>query len=384
MAASAVAVKRALGWSLCALLSACGGKALEQPAPADAGAARDAAGDAAGPACTVVPGGWRHIRPPPGAVARWGGCAAWSGKEALIFGGDRKPYPEYRNDGIRVDPVTGAVRPMSLDGTPEWRTDCLAAWTGSGLLVWGGQGVGPQHPAANGARYNPALDRWTAMASGGQPDPLDYPAGVWTGNALVVLSGFLELDTTGQGQRSGRYDPAKDAWSPIAPDPALDFDWGAYGSVVAWTGSEIIAWVDLRSASGRYDPATDSWHPMSTTGAPDCAGCQESGVRDGQELLVWSDTSGAASYDPATDSWSALPAPAGSYSALAWTGRHVLLLGGKPARYWLFDPGDRTYTAVPRGCDPVSTDPELALGTGNGVLIWGDYQKEQGWYLPDP
>ena len=62
----------------------------------------------------------------------------------------------------------------------------------------------------------------------------------------------------------------------------------------------------------------------------------------------------------------------------------MLLHGGKPAAFSLYDPVAKTYVPVPHGCDPVLTDPELAVGTGNGVLLWGDYDREQGWYLPDP
>lgn len=49
-----------------------------------------------------------------------------------------------------------------------------------------------------------------------------------------------------------------------------------------------------------------------------------------------------------------------------------------PEHYW-YPPDD-----IWEQCWTPTPDPQLAVGTGSGVLVCGGYSKEQGWYLPDP
>ena len=72
------------------------------------------------------------------------------------------------------------------------------------------------------------------------------------------------------GATGARYDPALDAWSSIASD-------GAPVSVVdmqaVWTGNSMFVWgpdrvVGGMAVGGRYDPVADDWMPVSTVGAP--------------------------------------------------------------------------------------------------------------------
>ncbi len=49
---------------------------------------------------------------------------------------------------------------------PSARQEHTAVWTGSEMIVWGGQGLGALN---DGGRYNPAANSWSALATAGAP-----------------------------------------------------------------------------------------------------------------------------------------------------------------------------------------------------------------------
>jgi len=60
-----------------------------------------------------------------------------------------------------------------------------AIWTGSEMIVWGGND-GPYYPP-EGGRYNPTTDSWSATTTTNAPIPRDYPtAAVWTGTEMII------------------------------------------------------------------------------------------------------------------------------------------------------------------------------------------------------
>jgi len=92
--------------------------------------------------------------------------------------------------GFAYDPATNRWRrlaPMS-----SGRIGAVAAWTGTQLLLWGGQ-VGPlggttTKLAARGLAYDPARDRWTQLPAAPVRERLDATS-VWTGSELIVWGG---------------------------------------------------------------------------------------------------------------------------------------------------------------------------------------------------
>ena len=72
------------------------------------------------------------------------------------------------NSGGRYNPATGAWTATSTVNAPEPRYYHNAFWTGTEMIVWGGQDEN-ENRANNGGRYNPATDTWTALATSGAP-----------------------------------------------------------------------------------------------------------------------------------------------------------------------------------------------------------------------
>ena len=74
---------------------------------------------------------------------------------------------EGRKTGGRYDPVSDSWVPTSTNDPRRARANHVAVWTGTEMIVWGGD-VGGGFAGAGG-RYEPATDTWTPIADAGEP-----------------------------------------------------------------------------------------------------------------------------------------------------------------------------------------------------------------------
>jgi len=273
--------------------------------------------------------------------ARFRHTTVWTGSRMLVWGGQGSGGR--LNTGGRYDPAKDSWTAMTTTSAPSAREGHTAVWTGSRLLVWGGFGdCSPTCAVLNsGGRYDPATDSWTAMTTTGAPSARDNPTAVWTGSRMLVWGGS---GATGEGVNTGgQYDPATDAWTAITTMGAPS---ARSGHTAVWTGSRMLVWGAFGAAGdtgAQYDPATDSWTAITTTGAPTARG-GHTGVWTGSRMLVWggagpcpptcADFDTGGQYDPATDSWTAI-----------------------------------TPTGVP--ISPTPRDGHTAVWTGSRMLVWG-------------
>src|SRR6185436_9209120 len=66
-----------------------------------------------------------------------------------------------------VSCTADAWTPTSTTGAPTARFGHTAVWTGSLMIVWGGETV--DGLVATGGRYDPATDTWTPTSTTGAP-----------------------------------------------------------------------------------------------------------------------------------------------------------------------------------------------------------------------
>ncbi len=61
---------------------------------------------------------------------------------------------------------------MTTTDAPEERSDHTMVWTGTEMIVWGGQ-----HSSTldTGGRYDPSTDTWTPTSTVDAPSPRRYP-----------------------------------------------------------------------------------------------------------------------------------------------------------------------------------------------------------------
>src|SRR5262249_43065739 len=123
--------------------------------------------------------------------------------------------------------------PTSIaDGVVAARYLHTAVWTGTEMIVWGGNN-GPGYPP-EGGRYNPATDSWTATSITNAPEPRDYHTAVWTGTQMIVWGGGALGG--GKTNTGGRYNPSTDTWTATSTNNAPVAR--IYHTAV-WTGSEM-------------------------------------------------------------------------------------------------------------------------------------------------
>ncbi|HZI12570.1 MAG TPA: hypothetical protein VE153_19460 [Myxococcus sp.] len=287
-------------------------------------------------------------------AARYLHTAVWTGQRMLVWGGvgcgSQLLTP--CGDGAAYAPAANTWTPLASTGAPSARGWHGAVWTGSQMLVWGGEEPSSRRMLGDGARYTPEADRWDPMSAQGAPSPRRYHAMVWSGSELLVWGGSGDATRDVALADGAAYSPRTDSWRALGgtEGPA-----GRWAHTAVWTGSELLIWGGLgcsRSAAGeprlcgdgaRYSPATDSWAPLSARDAP-TPRSGHTAVWTGQEMLIWGGaaaecadgSSGAcqdgAAYDPATDTWTPLSqqnAPlARSNHTAAWLGTRMFVWGG--------------------------------------------------------
>lgn len=178
----------------------------------------------------------------------------------------------------------------------------------AGSLVWtGGWGPGGD-PTGITELYDPAGDSWSL----GAKNPKPYSA---AGVAVVGSKMYLVGGCTGSacGTKDVQvYDAAADSWSSAAtyPEPIAWEACGAIDAKIYCAGGNTDA-ASVTSAYS-YDPATDAWAPVADLPA-DLWG-SFSTAANGQLLVSGGvvDHSAAITntgyaYDPANDAWSPLP-----------------------------------------------------------------------------
>jgi len=167
---------------------------------------------------------------------------------------------------------------------PSGYSSHTAVWTGTSMIVWGGQD-NSGNPVNTGGRYDPATDTWLATSTTGAPSARGGHTGVWAGTRMIIWGGW---NTTALLKTGGRYDPAANTWlatsttgAPVARD----------SHTAVWTGTKMIVWggwatIGRANTGGRYDPAANTWLATSTTNAP-VARYLHTAVWTNTEMIVW-------------------------------------------------------------------------------------------------
>ena len=266
---------------------------------------------------------WTRIPHTGGPGSRDGAAGVWTGTVLIVWGGSNL------NTGAQFDPATNAWTPLSMNGTvPTGRMGHTAVWTGTEMLVWGG--------ADNaGWRYTPSTGTWQAMSVGANvPSARVSHTAVWTGSQWIIYGGWSYNE--GWLNNGGRYDPATNAWLPIAPGQMA-----RRGHTAVWTGTRMVVFGGqnqngvFTNSGGIYDPVSNSWSATSLSGAPS-ERADHGAVWTGTRMIVWGGAGSATSqggiFDPATNSWSFMAvvgAPVGrTRFGIVWTGSEMLVWGG--------------------------------------------------------
>jgi N-acetylneuraminic acid mutarotase len=315
------------------------------------------------------------------AEARSHHSAVWTGNEMIVWGGVGQLTLLLTGAGYRYDPLLDSWQPTSLTGAPTGRFEHTTVWTGSSMIVWGGQpGLGDY--LSSGGRYNPTADSWEPTTLTGAPTGRAAATAVWTGTRMLVWGGY---DTNGTAQGSGSsYDPAGDQWQPISSDGAPS---ARLNHQSVWSGSEMLTWGGMDGSGnrfqtgGRYDPGADHWEAMSLVNAPE-ARRSFTAVWTGDSMIVWGGYPGLNSggiYNPPTDSWTSTTltgAPAArDFHAAVWTGTRMIVWGGEGIQVRndgsVYDPAGDSWSPLTLENAPSPRLLPSAVWTGDQMIVWG-------------
>jgi hypothetical protein len=236
----------------------------------------------------------------------------------------------------------GGVTAMARSGMPDPRQYHTAVWTGSQLVVWGGQLAEPLRTGtactATGARYAPATDTWTPVNAAGGPAARCKHAAAWLGNRMFVAGGEADTATHAAAAGSYDYDPAADGWTSRG-DPGGAFTTDTAAAVT--TDTHLFVWGGAACPGRIYDRVAHAWSALPA--APKCLAAPGA-AGDGTNLWVWGGTyAGAATnsgyqYDSVGGTWSTLPDAGLSVrtgAAVVYAGGKLIVYGGgKDTNYY--------------------------------------------------
>jgi len=266
-----------------------------------------------------------------------------------------------------------------------------AVWTGTEMIIWGGQYTPyPYRTLNTGGRYNPVTDSWIPTAVTGAPGGGKFTTAVWTDSAMIVFAG---------GSSMGIYRPEIDSWVG-GRMAGYSVEWKDEGFTTVWTGTEMIVWGGVSSnnyynTGARYNPSTDRWSATSTVDAPSPRE-YHAAVWAGTEMIIWGGWDGMSyfndggKYDPATNSWTATtltnaPETRGFHTAV-WTDAEMIVWGGYDGNFYLndggkYNPGSDSWTPVSTTGAPWPRYLHTGVWTGAEMIVWGGYDGE--YYFKD-
>jgi hypothetical protein len=318
------------------------------------------------------------------------------------------PAPEVRIPEGVVEPAEAGHWTSLPEGPLSPRGDHKAVWTGTEVLVWGGQTTEETESirAGDGRRWNPVTRTWTGLlvtrfADGAAfepstrswrrmaPAPFDDAnhTAVWTGTEMIVWG----IDD-GARESGASYHPRTDRWRSIAASPLR----GGLGHSSVWTGKEMIVWGSGGGAGpavgAAYDPSRDSWTVLPE--APLAGRVSHTTVWTGTEMIVWGGFSrdvgtdglgDGAAYNPTTQVWRLLPpAPAERrrFHSAVWTGTEAIVWWGEGdlvprAGGAAYDPGANAWRSLP--APPLDgRSGASAVWTGTSVIGWAGSSHRPG------
>ena len=190
------------------------------------------------PGASPSNGTWSALTASGAPVARRGHNAVWTGSAMIVWGGLDANFSPLRN-GASFNPAgagTWTAVP-AVAAAPAARFGHSAVWTGTKMIVFGGAKTDVVGSAtdlfADGAIFDPATGAWTSLPTLGAPDARFHHCAVWTGTEMIVFGG--EGVSGAAITSAAAYDPAKNTWRTLPSLPT-----GATRPTGAWAGQILL------------------------------------------------------------------------------------------------------------------------------------------------
>ena len=317
-------------------------------------------------------------------VARSLHSAVWdyANQQMIIWGSSL-----FQANGGLYDPLTDQWTAMDTSGAPMGRDSATTVFTGTHMLVWGGNN-GNNLGVTDGGQFNPLTNSWSGISPTNEPDARFNQSGIWSGDELIVWGGGTLSSIYNTG---GKYDPQLDIWVPMGETVNLrNAATPRFSHTSTWDGSVMMVWggTDFSgplNTGGRYYPFLNVWETVNSLTAPS-ARFNHTAIRGSLGTIIWGGQDNVQSFNtgaryiPFFDSWTPTasqnsPQARFNHSAI-WTGTQMLVWGGQDS-FGYFNNGSVYENST---WSPMSTTTfpdrgkHTSVWTGNEMLIWGGYQ----------
>ena len=241
--------------------------------------------------------------------------ALWTGSQMIVWGGENHGGTAL-NTGSLYDPAADSWSAISTGtNVPTKRFEHVAVWTGNKMIIWGGQVSNAASRTNTGSIYDLSTDSWVAMTTTGAPSGRALLGGVWTGNKLVVYGGRDAANN--RNNSGGIYYPGDSTTAEnwTATSTGANVPNATFSASTIWTGKYVVAWggndgSPETNTGGVFDPNANSWiHPISTGANSPQPRVNHVVLWTGQYMMIWSGNNNSTYlndgglYDPVGDTW---------------------------------------------------------------------------------
>jgi N-acetylneuraminic acid mutarotase len=302
------------------------------------------------------------------------------------------------------DPVTGKIshaplhdcwQPIGTQGAPIARSQHVAVWTGSTMIVMRGS-VAPGDPTKTGGVYDPVTNTWEATWT------LDAPPAGWGGNATwyggkMVLTGGYYFASGANLLRGARiYDHASLSWSEMSGVGSTGAVPLGVNGTVAVVNGWLVQWGGWPTEAWRF-PTLTTGNSGSAVAAAPFVRARHSAVAIGKEMFVYGGVvsnvaqyaEGGHKYDIIKDTWA--PIASEKPPLYPWRADHVAVAIGNKMLIWggvtsttsafanetltstgdIYDPSLDSWTRMTMINAPVARNLAPFVWTGTHLIVWG-------------
>jgi N-acetylneuraminic acid mutarotase len=239
-----------------------------------------------------APKGWVDMAAAPSTFyGRQYHNAVWTGTEMIVFGG-QSSGSSYANDAAAYNLSTNTWRTLTT-ATITGRYNASAVWTGTEMIVFGGYGTPSPYSKADGAAFNPTLNTWTVLPAVPTGfNARDRHTAVWTGTEMIIWGGYYSGGATYLADGAA-YNPTTKAWRLIKAAPLV----GRYNHTAVYAGGKMIVFGGYGTSctsyycadAAAYDPVADTWTSLTPPSTDLDGRYQAGGAADstGKQAIFW-------------------------------------------------------------------------------------------------
>lgn len=315
----------------------------------------------------------------------------------MVFGGyNPSNFAPYYNTGGLLDLATNTWSPTSLTNAPSPRGLHTAITAGSKVIIWGGrfQSASADNFLSDGRIYDEPTNTWATISGTNAPLGRQDHTAIWTGSKMIIWGGNTAPVAGNLTNTGAIYDLATDSWTTMSTTNAPI---GRYGHSAIWTGNKMIVWggfpnnsSSVTNTGGIYDLATDSWTSISTANPP-IARMNHLAIWSGSKMYIFGGTQYAGSgnmangaiYDPSNDTWSVMTGGGGDGNLKGvYLGNDKIMvangLGFSSMYVNIYNTNTDTWLGIPSNSyTPASNNRAHFSFVWNGTkgVVWGGNQQ---------